>query len=112
MNLPAFEFLRSSHDQAIHTHRRYTKKQLRSLVEQSGFTIEKLYYRNSILFLPSALIRILRKRKKSASSDVVLPNKITNQALTQILFFDDSIARLIPFPAGLSLFCVARKSNR
>jgi ubiquinone/menaquinone biosynthesis C-methylase UbiE len=112
MNLPAFEFLRSSHDQAIHTHRRYTKKQLRMLIEQCGFKIEKLYYRNSILFLPAALIRILRKRKNTRSSDVVLPGKITNQLLTQILFLDDSIARVIPFPAGLSLFCVARKSNR
>jgi SAM-dependent methyltransferase len=109
VNLPAFEFLRSSHDRAIHTERRYTKSQLRSMLEESGFIVQKLYYRNSLLFPLISLIRIMKKEKTS-TSDVVMPSKIVNESLTKILLLDDWLARKIPFPAGVSLFCVARKN--
>jgi ubiquinone/menaquinone biosynthesis C-methylase UbiE len=110
LNLPAFEFLRSSHDRAIHTDRRYTKRQLRSMVEAAGFKIQKLYYRNTLLFPLVALIRMLRKGSLGSDSDVVLPSSIVNETLTRILFLDDWLARKIPFPAGVSLFCLARKA--
>jgi ubiquinone/menaquinone biosynthesis C-methylase UbiE len=109
LNLPAFEFLRSSHDRAIHTERRYTKSQLRSMVESVGFKIQKLYYRNTLLFPLVAIIRTVRKGKLESDSDVVLPSNFVNEALARILFLDDWLARKIPFPAGVSVFCVARK---
>ncbi|HSE39206.1 MAG TPA: class I SAM-dependent methyltransferase [Acidobacteriota bacterium] len=109
LNLPAFEFLRSSHDRAIHTQRRYTKSQLRTIIESAGFKVEKLYYRNSLLFPVVALIRLLRKGKEESESDVVLPSKLVNAILTKVLFLDDWLARKIPFPAGISLFCAARR---
>ena len=109
LNLPAFEFLRSSHDRAIHTERRYTKAQVRHMLESAGFRIQKLYYRNSLLFPLVALIRIFRKGKADSDSDVVMPSKIVNETLAKILSVDDWLARKIPFPAGVSIFCVARK---
>ncbi len=112
LNLPAFEFLRSAHDIAIHTQRRYTKKQLEILVRSCGFKIKRCYYRNCLLFPFMALSRLFRKRqtKKSPESDVSLPRPLINKSLTKILFADDWLSKRVHLPAGLSVFCVATKS--
>jgi len=112
LNLPAFEFLRSAHDVAIHTQRRYKKKQLEILVRSCGFKMNRCYYRNCLLFPFMALSRLLRRRKtgKSPESDVSLPSPFINKSLTKILYADDWLSKRVHFPAGLSLFCMATKS--
>jgi SAM-dependent methyltransferase len=40
--LPAYEWLRSSHDEAVHTARRYDRANLRALAERAGLAVEKL----------------------------------------------------------------------
>lgn len=111
LNLPAFEFLRSAHDIAIHTERRYKKKQLEILLRSCGFKINRCYYRNCLLFPFMALSRLLRKANAKANpeSDVILPLAFVNNSLTKVLFADDWLAKRIPFPAGLSIFCVVTK---
>lgn len=111
LNLPAFEFLRSAHDIAIHTQRRYKKKQLELLLRSCGFKINQCYYRNWLLFPFMVLSRLLRKvhMKAKPESDVSLPPAFLNNTLTKILFADDWLARQVPIPAGLSIFCVATK---
>jgi SAM-dependent methyltransferase len=111
LNLPAFEFLRSAHDIAIHTQRRYKKKQLEILLRSCGFKINHCYYRNCLLFPFMALSRLLRKpnAQSNAKSDVTLLPAFINNSLTHILFADDWLAKRIPWPAGLSVFCVGTK---
>ncbi|HEY7162021.1 MAG TPA: class I SAM-dependent methyltransferase, partial [Acidobacteriota bacterium] len=111
LNLPAFEFLRSAHDIAIHTQRRYKKKQLEILLRSCGFKMKRCYYRNCLLFPFIALSRLLRKAKnrENPESDVTLPPAFINNSLTKILFTDDWLSKKIPFPAGLSIFCVGTK---
>lgn len=112
LNLPAFEFLRSAHDVAIHTQRRYKKKQVEILVRSCGFKMNRCYYRNCLLFPFMALSRLFRKRKtgKIPESDLSLMPPLINKSLTKILFADDWLSKRVPFPAGLSVFCVATKS--
>jgi SAM-dependent methyltransferase len=111
LNLPAFEFLRSRHDIAIHTQRRYKKKQLEILLRSCGFKMNRCYYRNCLLFPFMALVRLLQRgsRKSKPESDVILPPAFINNSLTKIMFADDWLARQIHFPAGLSVFCVGTK---
>ncbi len=50
LTVPAYQWLWSSHDE-IHGHkRRYTRKVLRTLVESSGFTVDRDSHFNSFLF--------------------------------------------------------------
>jgi ubiquinone/menaquinone biosynthesis C-methylase UbiE len=44
INIPAFNFLYSSHDRAIETARRFTKKELKNLLKGNGFAIFKFSY--------------------------------------------------------------------
>jgi len=113
LNLPAYDFLQSEHDRAIHTRHRYTRKELKKKVEGAGFKIEKITYRNVILF-PLILIirlgeRVLSKKRKEAKSDLRPLPDLINKFLTGILFLENRLISVLNYPFGLSLFCIAKK---
>jgi SAM-dependent methyltransferase len=114
MNLPAYNFLKSMHDTAIHTKRRYIRQELKRKTENAGFKIEKITYRNAILFpfiLPVRLFEKLSlKSKKRARSDLKRMPDHLNKLLTSFLSIENRLIRSgLNFPFGLSLFCVAVK---
>jgi SAM-dependent methyltransferase len=113
VNLPAYEALRSTHDEAIHTRHRYTRGELREKVSAAGFEMEKITYRNTLLF-PLALIqrvvkKILSGGGREARSDLKVPSPLVNNFLTRVLSLENSLIRHMNIPFGLSVFCVARK---
>lgn len=116
LNLPAYDFLRSEHDRAIHTGHRYTRKELGEKVEKAGFEIEKITYRNTILF-PWAVVKrfwegIFLKNGKIPRSDLrPLPDLINKLLACLLLLENRFIVSIFSFPFGLSLFCIARKSK-
>ena len=99
--------MKSNHDEAVFTERRYTKKQLRNLLEQSGFKIEKITYSNTILF-PIALIKRLTEKKKQ-ESEVKPVSNLTNKILTKVLNFEAKLLKNINFPFGLSIIAIVKK---
>ncbi len=115
LNLPAYEFLRSHHDEANHTQRRYTKGPLADKLRTAGFEIEKITYRNTLLFPLIAGIRLLKKtffkpQTVRAGSDLApLPEPI-NRALARLLLLENAALRLTNLPFGTSLYCVARRA--
>lgn len=114
INLPAFNFLRSTHDTVIHTRQRYIQKELKRKVENVGFEIEKVTYRNAILFPLIMFIRFLKglsfKNIKTVHSDLRPLPVLINKLLTSFLSLENRlIISGLNFPFGLSLFCVARK---
>lgn len=114
LNLPAYDFLRSQHDKAIHTRHRYTHKELKRKVKKAFFKIEKITYRNSLLFPLMVIIRFLEKifskNKKIARLNLRPLPSLINKFLIYLLFLENwLILSGLNFPFGLSLFCVARK---
>lgn len=107
LNLPAFEFLRGSHDVAVHTKRRYTRRDLREKLTSAGFEIEKITYRNSILFPAIFLRRVLTRR--NSDSDLQQMSNTLNSILTGILSFENRILSRMSIAFGSSLFCIAKK---
>jgi len=67
LNLPAFNWMRSSHDVHVHTVRRYTTASARRLAETTGFRIAGAGYWNSLLFPLVLLYRLTAGRSKSES---------------------------------------------
>jgi SAM-dependent methyltransferase len=114
LNLPAYNFLRSTHDIAIHTRHRFRLSELRSMLERKGFTIVLGTYRNTVLFPAAAAVRILKRLLPNRDADIrsdvrPLPEPI-NSALTSVLIAENAlIQRGFRLPFGLSIFCVARK---
>src|SRR3954447_11338595 len=63
LNLAALEFLRGAHDEAVGAVRRYTRPQVRALLEGANFAVERLTYWNATLTPPIALVRWLSRRQ-------------------------------------------------
>ena len=108
-NLPAYESLRSSHDEAIHTRTRYRRLELTHKFVRAGFRVVKNSYRNTFLFPAALLTRYLRKGDDSRQSDLEeLPRSI-NRIFTAILNLENVWLRSYSFPFGLSIYTVAQK---
>ncbi|GMW00631.1 MAG: hypothetical protein AMXMBFR84_17680 [Candidatus Hydrogenedentota bacterium] len=112
INVPAYEWLRSSHDEHIQTARRFTRRSLVELLDRAGFAVVRVSYWNTLLFPAAAAIRVWRKADPKPASDVAeLPGAITNHVCGLALALERGWLRVLPLPFGLSVFAVARKSN-
>ena len=111
----AYEWMRSGHDSALASQRRYSLAELRKLLESVGFNVLRATYANSLL-LPVAIVRRLVLKRlglADSGSDVKPLNRRLrwlNGALSSTL---DVEARWLSgarhFPTGLSAICVAKK---
>lgn len=116
LNLPAFRWLYSEHDVAVHTRQRFTTREVRSLLDALGLSVEVLTYRLFFLFpavLLSRLPRMLRARPRTrpARSDLhSTPGALLNRALLECLIAENKlIARGVRFRWGSSVFAIGRK---
>jgi SAM-dependent methyltransferase len=117
LNLPAYNFLTSSHDKIIHTRHRYTLRELKAKVESAGFAIERITYRNTLLFPLALVMRTVKRFLYSAgdvkASDLKPVPSFFNKFLKGILILENRlIVSGVNFPFGLSIFCVARKKEK
>ncbi|MBD3236105.1 MAG: methyltransferase domain-containing protein [Candidatus Eisenbacteria bacterium] len=113
LNVPAFAWLYSAHDRAIHTARRYQCAELRAKLERAGLTPVRVRYWNWLLFPPLALLRLWRRGRVAGAAPASdlrpLPAGI-NTLLGAVLRIEEWFDPL-RLPFGLSLLAVARKET-
>jgi SAM-dependent methyltransferase len=109
LRLPALEMLRGAHDEAVHTRHRYTRGEVRSLLEGAGLEILRLTYTNSLLFPLMALRRALDRLTGSTDSDVEFLPRPVEWAFRKILGLESLLLRYVSFPVGSSIVAVARR---
>ena len=116
VNLPAYDWLYSEHDVAIHTSERYTAGRVQTLFDQLGLGVERLSYRLCFLFPAIVLSRLpgkLRAKPGDATARSDLhepPGAWTNQLFLPTLRAENRwIARGGRLPWGSSVFAVGRK---
>lgn len=109
--VPAFMFLWSGHDVALHHRRRYGKAQLRRVLEASGFRVQWLSYYNAGLFPAVATIRALRKLTGGGAeqADVAQGSGPVASLLEAIFAAERHVAGRLPLPFGVSLIGVATR---
>ena len=115
LNLPAYNWLYSEHDRAVHTSERVTKRQVDRYVESLGLKTVLSTYRLCSLFplivaarLPSLLSR--KPETGKARSDTRMPSKLANVLFSRVLAFENRmVAAGLRFPFGSSVFSVAQK---
>jgi SAM-dependent methyltransferase len=112
IRLPAYEFLRSKHDRAVHTRRRYTAGGVRRLLRAAGFAVERYTYVNSLLFpipLAQRLLERLFPGLEQQQSDMSPPAPLVNTLLRVPFALEAAWLSLKGvFPAGLSVMALAR----
>jgi SAM-dependent methyltransferase len=108
LNLPAYEWMKSSHDAHVQNVRRYTAGGARRLAQATGFRIEGLGYWNSLLFPVMVLHRLFRGRVK-AESDVQAFPPWQDRLFYAIAAFERRLARRgfrLPFGGSVWVWAV------
>lgn len=111
-NLPAFEKLRRRHDTAVHTRKRYTKKDTVQMLEKEGFHILCSSYRLPFLYGVMLMKKCFEHCSPSAEikSDLAsLPSWLNNLLLFHNRAENAVIFSGISLPLGSSLFIVGQK---
>lgn len=107
---PAYNWLKSRHDIAIETKHRFTRSEIRRLIQKAGLEVIKITYFNSILLVPIIIKRMFdRFNMKEETSDVKPTSKFTSSLFKQILFLEIKLVNYFVLPFGLSISCFAQK---
>ena len=115
----AFEWLRSGHDEALETQRRYQLSELSLRLERNGLVVLRATYANSLLLPAAAFRRLVLKRVGLADSgsDVkplapwLGPLNTIMRAMLQVEAAWLKTTRF-NLPAGVSAICVVRKPDQ
>ncbi len=110
--LPAYDWLRSAHDDAVHTVRRYDRRRVRALARSAGLEAEQVSGVQAPL-LPLAIARRLLERRSSGPRVARLqrgPRPI-GAALEAILAVEGAALGRISLPFGLSIFARLRRPS-
>jgi SAM-dependent methyltransferase len=107
--VPTFMFLWGLQDDVSHHRRRYRLSQLRRVLEEAGFEIERTTYANITFFFPILLIRqLMRVTGIKAESENNINVSAFNGVLGKLLGAESWILRYMNLPFGVSGLCVAR----
>jgi len=109
--VPTFTFLWGLQDDVSNHRRRYRLPELRRVLEQAGFEIERTTYANITFFLPILLMRKLMRLtgiKTDSENSINVP--ALNGVLGGMLGAESFVLRYMNIPFGVSGLCVARKS--
>ncbi|MER3401914.1 MAG: methylase [Armatimonadota bacterium] len=110
--VPAYRWLWSKHDVALHHYRRYTACHLRERLQSAGFTVCKLSYSVMFLFLPIALVRWWDRWHSAPPTATLVPvAPWLNRWLTALQSLEARLIRRVSLPWGVSLVAVARKNK-
>ena len=109
INLPAYGWLLSAHDRAVHNVRRYDRRTLRRMLESAGFAKIRATYWNTILF-PLMVIRRMVLGSQDDTSDVKRFPRLLERAFRGIMRVENMLLRHgIALPFGGSVLATAVK---
>ena len=107
--VPTFMFLWGLQDEVSNHRRRYRLPELRRVLEQAGFEIERSTYANITFFLP---ILFVRKFMRLTGIKTATENSINvsafNGVFGAIFGAESTLLRYLNLPFGVSGLCVAR----
>ncbi len=111
LRLPAYDWLRGTHDEIIHTARRYTVRRIADLLRQSGLKPLHLTYANTLLFPLAAAKRLLERLRPAhkAESDLEMRMGRLNGILRGVLAAEAPWVSSRGLPFGLSVLALAQK---
>lgn len=112
LTVPSYKFLWSELDDRVGHVRRYTRRELCTKLQQTGFVSIKASYFVASMFLPITAYRFLGKltgRAKVPKFSYVEFPKPINWLLTKILFLEGALLPFLNFSFGTSIIVLAKR---
>ena len=115
ISVPAYQFLWSEHDIAVHHKRRYSMEEINTCLLEADFrVIKKTFAITSIapvVFIYRIIGKIYPGFKKQKNSDYVLLPVLLNKFFIFLLRIEAFLLKYINFPFGISIMCIAKKND-
>jgi SAM-dependent methyltransferase len=108
LNVPAFRFLHSAHDDAVMTARRFRKPEIRKVLLDDNFRIRRLTYWTALLFPAAVVARTFGASQMGRDFEANDPSFL-QRAFAQIMTLELRLLRAVSFPFGVALLAVANK---
>jgi SAM-dependent methyltransferase len=112
LSVPAYRFLWSDHDEALHHRRRYTRRSLLGLIRGTEFRIIRFTHAITFLLPPIATFRLaqrmVRRGGKPKTHLIPLPATV-NRLLIGLLRLEARCLRGVNFPFGVSIVALLEK---
>jgi SAM-dependent methyltransferase len=113
LTVPAYGFLWSEHDEALHHRRRYGSMELKNKMKSVGFGLEQVSFFITTMFFPILVLRVMQSLFKKdvhpKTTHVILPKWI-NSMLIWILAVERMLCkRGLNLPFGVSLVAIGSK---
>jgi SAM-dependent methyltransferase len=108
INVPAFPFLHSAHDEAVMAARRFRKREIQQLLQGQNFKIRRLTYWTTFLFPLAIAARTLGGSRMGRDFQAEGAS-FTQRVFTRIMALELHLLRKISLPFGVALLAVARK---
>lgn len=109
INVPAFASLHSEHDERVLTARRFTRSELIDSLSECGFEIVECVYWTSLLFPLIWAARRFSFVRHGRDFDEAPGQSASHALFDTVMKVESALSKGIRFPAGLSLFAVAKK---
>jgi SAM-dependent methyltransferase len=107
MTVPAHQWMWSVHDVVNHHKRRYSKRALKRLIDNSPLRLDAIGYFNSLLFPAAVAERVSSKLRRKDDADLKLPAAPLNTALERTFALERHLVGRVPLTPGLSLYAAA-----
>jgi SAM-dependent methyltransferase len=117
VTVPAFRALWSSEDEVAGHHRRYTRRDLDTLMRSSGFDVVSSQYMFATLLVPALFLRALPyrvgmrrspERVHANTAKQLRPDERIDAVMRRMLSWERTLSRHVRLPAGLSVLGVYR----
>jgi SAM-dependent methyltransferase len=109
INVPAYEFLRSAHDEAVHTGRRFTRFEVRRLLAANGLRVRTLTYWTTLVFPVAVVARTLGVSRAGRDFETDGRSEWKNRILGALMSFELLLLRRLSLPFGVAIFAVVEK---
>lgn len=110
LTVPAYDWLHSSHDEALGHYRRYTTRRIARLMRDVGFRPIKLSYSVTAPFPVATAFRLVRRLFGSrGGSDLSEVPRPLNSILTAVMRAEAAFLRRANLPFGLSVVAIGER---
>lgn len=115
INVAALDILKGDHSAFAGEVRRYTRRELGTKLERTGFTIGRLTYTNAALFPVAAAVRMLQRMRgvkggAESKGDFHVPPAPINALFSGMLALESTLVNAgIDMPFGSSVLCLGKK---
>lgn len=114
--VPAYQWLWSEHDEALHHRRRYSAQRLKDIAREAGFRVTRVTHCVTFLLPAIAVFRLGQRlvggfKRRSPRVAYLVPPRWLNQVFVSLLHLEACLLGRLNLPLGVTIVCLLEKPH-